>query len=84
MDGSRRWAFFESAKDWGIGFGYLILAQLNVLRAHVALKQTLKFQDNNVDAFIHDVVIMGFSYEPTFASMRGYLRYNAEMSLREA
>lgn len=83
-DKSRRWAFFGGVNDWGIAFGYLTLAQLNTLRALVALKQTLKFQNNFVDATTYDVVITAFSYEPTFPTMRGFPRWNAEMTLREA
>lgn len=83
-NGSRRWAFFSGVNEWGISFGYLTLAQLDTLRALVALKQTLQFQNNFVDATVYNVVITAFSYEPTFRTMRGFPRWNAEMTLREA
>lgn len=83
-DGSRRWAFFSGCQEWGLGWGYLTLAQLNTLRALVALKQTLKFQNNFVSATVYDVVIVAFSFEPVFAGMRDFQRYRADMTLRQA
>jgi len=84
MDGSRRWAFFSGVNEWGIAFGYLTLAELNTLRARVALKQILKFQDNNVDATVYDVVIVAFSFKSAFDKMRGFPRWVADMTLRQA
>jgi len=83
-DGSRRWAFFSGVHEWGLGWGYLTLAQLNTLRALVALPQILKFQNNFVDATVYDVVIVAFSYEPVFSGMRDYKYYRADMTLRQA
>jgi len=83
-DGSRRWAFFSGCEEWGIAFGYLTLAELNTLKAKVALKQTLKFQNNFVDATVYDVVIVAFSYEPVFPAIRGFPRWKADMTLRQA
>lgn len=83
-DGSRRWGFFSGVEEWGLGWGYLTTAQLNTLRALVALKQILKFQNNFVDATVYDVVIVAFSYEPVFAGMRDFQRYKADMTLRQA
>jgi len=83
-DGSRRWGFFSGVIEWGLGWGYLTLGQLNTLRALVALKQILKFQNNFVDATVYDVVIVAFSYEPVFPGIRGYKYFKADMTLREA
>jgi len=83
-DGSRRWAFFSGVIEWGLGWGYLTLTQLNTLLALVALKQILKFQNNFVDATVYDVVIVAFSYEPVFSGMRDYKYYKADMTLRQA
>jgi len=83
-DRSRRWAFFSGVIEWGLGWGYLTLTQLNTLRALVALNQILKFQNNFVDATIYDVVIVAFSYEPVFPGIRGYHHYKADMTLRQA
>jgi len=84
LDGSRRWAFFSGCEEWGLGWGYLEKAQLDTLIALVALKQTLKFQNNFVDATVYDVVIVAFSYEPVFPGIRTFARYRADMTLREA
>jgi len=84
LDGSRRWAFFSGVHEWGLGWGYLTLAQLNTLRALVARKQILKFQNNFVDATVYDVVIVAFSYEPIFPGIRIYPYYKADMTLRQA
>ena len=83
-DRSRRWAFFSGVIEWGLGWGYLDLTQLNTLRALVALNQILKFQNNFVDATIYDVVIVAFSYEPVLPGIRGYHHYKADMTLRQA
>ena len=83
-DGSRRWAFFSGCEEWGLGWGYLTKAQLDTLTALVALKQTLKFQNNFVDATVYEVVITAFSYEPVFSGMRDYKYYRADMTLRQA
>ena len=83
-DRSRRWAFFSGVIEWGLGWGYLTLAQLNTLRALVNLKQILKFQNNFVDATVYDVVIVAFSYEPVFPGIRYYQHYKADMTLRQA
>jgi len=83
-DGSRRWGFFSGVEEWGLGWGYLDLTQLNTLRALVALKQILKFQNNFVDATVYDVVIVAFSYEPVFPGIRGYHHYKADMTIRQA
>jgi len=83
-DRSRRWAFFSGVEEWGLGWGYLIPGQLNALRALVALKQILRFQNNFVDATWYDVVIVAFSYEPVFPGIRGYQHYKADMTLRQA
>jgi len=83
-DGSRRWAFFSGCEEWGLGWGYLTKDQLDTLTALVALKQTLKFQNNFVDATVYEVVITAFSYEPVFSGMRDYKYYRADMTLRQA
>ena len=83
-NGSRGWAFFSGCTEWGLGWGYLTLAQLNTLQALVNLKQILKFQNNFVDATVHDVVIVAFSCEPVFSGIRGYHHYKADMTLRQA
>ena len=83
-DRSRRWAFYSGVIEWGLGWGYLTLAELNTLRALVALNRILRFQNNFVDATIYDVVIVAFSYEPVFSAMRGYHHYKADMTLRQA
>jgi len=83
-DRSRRWAFFSGVIEWGLGWGYLTLTQLNTLRALVNLKQILKFQNNFVDATVYDVVIVAFSYEPVFPGIRYYQHYKADMTLRQA
>lgn len=84
LDGSRRWAFFSGCEEWGLGWGYLDLTQLNTLRALVALKQVLKFQNNFVDATVYNVIITAFSYEPVFPGIRTFARYRADMTLRQA
>lgn len=84
MDGSRRWAFFSGVNEWGIAFGYLDLTELNILRALVALKRILRFRDDNVDATVYDVVIVAFSYKSVFPTMRGFPRFVADMTLRQA
>jgi len=83
-DRSRRWAFFSGVIEWGLGWGYLTLTQLNTLRALVNLKQILKFQNNFVDATVYDVVIVAFSFEPVFPGIRYYQHYKADMTLRQA
>lgn len=84
LDGSRRWAFFSGCEEWGIGWGYLEADELNTLKALVELKQTLRFQNNFVDATVYDVVIVAFSYEPVFAGLRDFKHYRADMTLRQA
>ena len=84
IDGSRRWNFLDSCLEFGIGWGYLTKAQLDILTALVALKQILRYQDNFVNAFWHEVVITAFSYDPVFAGMRDYQYYKADMTLRQA
>ena len=83
-DRSRRWAFYSGVIEWGLGWGYLTLAELNTLRALVALNRILRFQNNFVDATVYDVVIVAFSYEPVFPGIRGYHHYKADMTLRQA
>lgn len=83
-DRSRRWAFFSGVIEWGLGWGYLEPDELNTLKALVALKQILKFQNNFVDATVYDVVIVAFSYEPVFPGIRYYQHYRADMTLRQA
>jgi len=83
-DGSRRWAFFSGVIEWGLGWGYLDLTQLNKLRALVALNQILKFRNDFVDTTEYDVVITAFSYEPVFPGIRYYRHYRADMTLRQA
>ncbi|GAH05926.1 unnamed protein product, partial [marine sediment metagenome] len=83
-DGSRRWAFFSGVIEWGLGWGYLTLAQLNTLLAKVDLKQILKFRNDFVDVTEYDVVITAFSYEPVFPGIRYYQYYKADMTVRQA
>ena len=84
-DKSRRLAFFDSVEDFGIGWGYLTLPQLNTLKALVELHQILKFRNDFVDdTEEYDVYIAGFSYQPVFSGMRGYKYFKADMTLREA
>jgi len=81
---SRRLAFFEEVEEWGLGWGYLDLDQLNTLRVLVALNQILKFRNDFVDTTEYDVYIASFSYEPVFSGMRVYKYFKADMTLREA
>ena len=83
-DKSRRWGFFTGVNEWGLGWGYLTLDELNTLRALVALKEILKFQNNFVDATVYDVVIVAFSWAPVFPGIRAFARYKADMTLRQA
>jgi len=87
-DKSRRLAFFDNVEDFGIGWGYLTLGQLDTLKALVALHQILKYRNDFVDNTEYDVYISSFSYEPVFSGMRVYKdnsRYfKVDMTLREA
>jgi len=83
-DRSRRLGFFESVEEFGIGWGYLTLAQLNQLKALIALQQILKYRYDFVDDTEYDVYITSFSYKSVFDNMRGYAYYRADMTLRQA
>jgi len=83
-DRSRRWAFFSGVTEWGLGWGYLTLPQLNQLKAIVALNRILKYRNDFEDTTEYDVVITDFSWEPTFPKMRSFQHYKADMTLRQA
>jgi len=83
-DRSRRLAFFDSVEEFGIGWGYLTLDQLNAIKALIALQQILKFRDDFVDNTEYDVYITGFSSGPSFPKMRGYHHYRVDLTLRQA
>lgn len=83
-DGSRRWAFFPIRRTWPLVLGYLSLAQLNILRNLNALNQTLRYQNNNVDATWYNVVITSFSWEPERSDIPNLGRYKCDITLEQA
>jgi len=83
-DKSRRLAFFDSVEDFGIGWGYLTLEQLDALKALIELRQILKFRNDFVDNTEYDVYISALTYEPVYPGMRIYPYFKVDMTLREA
>ena len=83
-DKSKRWAFYGIKREWPLIFGYLTLAELNVLRGLNDLNQVLRFQNNNEDATWYNVVITSFRHDPERTDIRSLGRYKCEMILSEA
>jgi len=82
-DKSRRFAFFDEKREWSVGLGFLNKDNLDIMLALNALKQILRFQNNNEDNTWYYVVISQFSHEPERMDARQLERYKIEMILRE-
>lgn len=83
-DKSRRFAFFDVKREWGIVLGYLSKTQLDVMRTLNDYKEVLQFVNYNEDDTEYDVVISSFSYQPERMDIRQLERYRVEMALRES
>ena len=83
-DGSKRFAFFQVKREWGIGLGYLDKDQLDAMILLNSYNEILKFVNNNEDATEYSIVITAFGYEPERVDLRGMERYKVTMTLREA
>jgi len=83
-DGSKRFAFFQVKREWGIALGYLSKTQLDAMILLNSYNEVLKFVNNNEDGIEYNVVISSFSYEPERMDIRQMERYKVEMTLREA
>lgn len=82
-DKSRRVAFFDEKREWGIILGFLTKTQLDIMRTINSYKEILQFVNNNEDATEYDIYISSFSHEPERMDIRQLERYRTEMTLRE-
>jgi len=83
-DGSARRAFFLTKRRWGIGWGWLSKANLDIINNIYLLNQVLHFQNNFVDATWYDVITLSLSYDPQRVGFRQCGRYSLELTLEEA
>ena len=83
MDKSRRVAFFDEKREWGIILGFLTKVQLDIMRTLNGYKENLKFINNNEDATEYTIYISSFRHNPERMDIRQLSRYRVEMTLRE-
>jgi hypothetical protein len=83
MDKSKRLAFFDEKREWGIVLGFLTKIQLDIMRTLNGYKENLKFINNNEDATEYTIYISSFSHNPERMDIRQLERYKVEMTLRE-
>ena len=83
MDKSRRVAFFEVKREWGIILGFLTKGQLDDCNTYNDLPEILDFVNNNEDNTSYCVFISSFGYKPERIDVRRLERYGVEMTLRE-
>jgi len=83
MDKSRRVAFFDEKREWGIILGFLTKIQLDIMRTLNGYKENLKFINNNEDADEYTIYISSFRHNPERMDIRQLNRYRVEMTLRE-
>lgn len=83
-DKSRRFAFFEVKRDWGIILGFLTKAQLDTMTTLNSYGEVLQFVNYNEDDTEYDVAISSFNYRPERMDIRQLERYRVEMTLRES
>ena len=82
-DKSRRVAFFDEKREWGIVLGYLTKTQLDTMRDLNSYKEILIFVNNNEDATPYNIYISSFTHNPERMDLRQLERYRVEMTLRE-
>lgn len=83
MDKSRRVAFFDEKREWGIILGFLTKIQLDIMRTLNGYKEILKFKNHNEDATEYNIYISSFRHKPERMDIRQLERYEVEMTLRE-
>jgi len=83
MDKSRRIAFFDEKREWGIVLGFLTKTQLDIMRTLNGYKENLKFINNNEDADEYTIYISSFRHNPERMDARQLNRYKVEMTLRQ-
>ena len=83
-DRSRRWASFPIKREWPLILGFLTLAQMDVLRDLNALNQSLRYQNNNIDATWYNVMITSFKLEQERTDISNLGRYKCDIRLKEA
>jgi len=83
MDKSRRVAFFDEKREWGVVLGFLTKIQLDIMRTLNSYKEVLKFINNNEDATEYTIYISSFRHNPERMDIRQLERYKVEMTLRE-
>ena len=83
-DGSLRFGFYQTKREWQFDWGTLTLTELDALRDMYALNQILRFQNNWEDDTWYDVVFYNLTHYPAIPSARGFERYECIIILREA
>lgn len=83
-DGSLRFGFYQTKREWPLEWGFLSKADLDVFLGLQNLNQVLRFQDNNESTTWYDVVIVSLDFEPARTDIRQLGRYWCKIVLREA
>ncbi len=82
-DGSFRWAFFGTKKVFQIEYSYLTSAELTIQKDLNELNQILRFRNSNEENVWYEVVMTGFSHEPSRMDIRQLQRYKTSFALEQ-
>ena len=84
VDGEFRRNYGKIKRSWVISFGYLSDAELTDLKNKNALKQILRFKNENEEDVWYEVDVISLEHNPERVDIRQLKRYKATMVLEEA